>query len=1705
MKSIIQLLIISICLVGFQYIGISQTDNHHLHTDAEGHEIDKFYLPYTYSGDSLAGFDEVAALQYVEMNTSEVWMQERLIAALKYDFVNYKYSAARSGGGGPTVQAPCTNVDFETGNATGWTLTQGPHTNSQTMAGCCPTANTANFQVVGPGNDVNVGAALQRVPPGGGNFSLLLGRTGTGSGGLAFRARQTFQVTAANSIFVYSYAVVLNAAPHSCTEQPFFNIKFTDANNNIIPCSNYAVTAIGSSCSSGDASFITSGSMKYKPWQTSSFDLTSQIGSNVTIEFTVGGCVASQGAHGGYAYIDARCQPMTLNLNGTDIPVGQTTTNFCAIGTNTLCAPPGFTSYTWNGPGGATGLTSQCISANVAGTYSVTLGMAGNSCDSPVLYSSFNIVPKPTADFTFTTTACQSSFVVPFSDNSSPNGGPALTNWTWDFNNDGVPDDLTQNPSNDFLTAGTYSVELKVSNGGCTDSIVKVVSVSPSVIGSFTNTSGCLNTSTNFTATSTPTAGITSHVWNFGDGSANGTGANPVHTYTTSGVKNVTYTVTNSSGCTSVITKTLEVFPNPVMAITANTVCLNVATTFGNTSAVAAPATISNWAWDFDNNGSIDNTTQTPSNTYTAAGNYVAVLTATTNNGCVNTTSVTVKINPLPTATFTPVNACLNSNVVLNNTSSIAAPDNISTYAWNFGVGASPATGAIANVTPLVYTTAGIKNITLNLTSNNTCTATITQTVEVYAQPVANFSTTSVCQGTATAYTDLSTPTGSITGWAWDFTNNGSVDNATTAPTNIFSPSGTYTTSLIVTDNHGCKDTIALPVNVWGHAIPDFSPTNVCFGTSSTFSNTTNTSTNANVGGTPTWAWNFGDGSAINTLQDPTYTYTSTGITSYSVVLTATTTNGCVDNITKVVTVNVIPTATFTPVNACLNTNVLLNNSSTVPLPDNISSYAWNFGTGAAPTTTSAVQNPPLLTYNSSGVKTITLTITANTTCSASITQTVTVYPQPIANFSTTSVCQGTATAYTDMSTPTGSITAWSWDFTNNGSVDNTTNAPTNTYPTSGTFTTSLIVTDNNTCKDTIALAVDVWGHTIPNFTPDKVCFGTASLFTNLTDETTNPNVGLGSTYVWDFADTSPTTTILNPNHTYTLGGNVNATYNVTLTATSLHGCLDVIVKPVSIYAIPTASFTSDSVCLGSPSHLTDASNGNGNAINAYMWDYLNDGTVDVTGVSSPNFVFPAFGNNSVSYTVSTSPVVGLVCSNTTNTIQVWVNPLPQPDFTFVNKCINAQPNTFNGSSSNIAIGTNTAYVWAYGDGSVSTPTVASTSTHTYAAAGIYNTTLTVTSNKGCQASITKAVQVYEKPNMLITNSTPCDGAAMTFTAVSQPGSGTVSNWFWDFNNSVTSIEGAGQTTNFTFAGPGDYTIHLVSETNNGCRDTLPKFVYVNYLPQPDFTVDDPDGCPKHCVTFTDLTPAIPGPAQNATWTWTLGDGSNPVSNNSNATVAHCYNNSSSSQLAQYNVQLMVTTSAGCSVTVTKSNYITVFPKPIANYVVNPNPSNVTEPLVYFTNQSQDYTNWWWLFGDNSPLDSVNVNPEHYYSDVTAQTYYSVLLVENQYGCTDTAFVPVEIGPEFTFYIPNAFSPANNDGVNDYFNGKGIGIAKYEMWVFDRWGERVFYTDDINKGWDGRVQGKTPEGKQEVYVWKVKLTDVLGKKHEYIGHVTLLK
>lgn len=774
--------------------------------------------------------------------------------------------------------------------------------------------------------------------------------------------------------------------------------------------------------------------------------------------------------------------------------------------------------------------------------------------------------------------------------------------------------------------------------------------------------------------------------------------------------------------------------------------------------------------------------------------------------------------------------------------------------------------------------------------------------------------------------------------------------------------------------------------------------------------------------------------------------------TNYTV--TGTDAHGCVNTATTTIAVNPLPMVTIAG-----SSTICVGQQTATLTAAGAQTYTWS-----TTATTASITLSPALTTN------YTVTGTDANGCTNTATAGILVNTLPLVTANSSTICIGQQTATL---TAAGAQT-YTWSTT----------ATTSSITLSPALTTNYTVTGTNANGCTNTATAGILVNTLPPVTASSstICLG---------QQTATLTATGAQTYTWS---TNATTAGISPNPTIT------TTY--TVTGTDANNCTNTATTGITVYAIPTASFTADSVCLGSTTQLTDVSNGNGSPLSNYNWDYNGDGIIDATGVANPSHQFSNWGNTAVNYTVSSSPQAGLICTHSL-VKNIWVHPKPVPAFSLFNTCINTQPNTFDASNSTIAVGTNTLYSWNYGDGTNGAGVAVS---HTYTNATVYPVTLTVVSAKGCIATLTNTTEVYPKPHMsILADKNICLGQAMNVTAVSLPGGGSVTNWLWDFNNSIATIEGNGQSTNYIFSGAGSQTVSLVSVSDKGCKDTLSRTVYINHVPDPLFSVDDPDGCamPKHCVILSDNTAAVPGPAQNTERSWIFGDGTQ-TSTSGGLSESHCYSNNSSSQVASYTVKLIIKTDSGCVNSLEKQNHITVYPKPLAAYDVTREPGTVIEPFVQFMNHSRDYTSWRWEFGDGPGIDVVNQNPNHFYNSETATTYYSSLTVVNQYGCRDSAFVPVEIRPAFVFYIPNTFTPGKEDGVNDVFTGKGIGIENYEMWIYDRWGEQLYYTNDISQGWNGKKRNNGEYVKQDVYVWKVILKDVLGVEHEYAGHVNTL-
>lgn len=657
------------------------------------------------------------------------------------------------------LDGPCVNMDFETGDLTGWDLTQG------IVDGSAPFSFTAEFPV-GPGAYHQIFAGgldpvtgIQTVNPISGSFSVRLGN-GTGTGARAARMKQTFLVDATNYMFTYSYAVIFESpVGHALNQLPYFTVRVFDELGNNAPCGDYSVIADLANAPNFQSIPYGGETVLYQDWQTVFANLSAYIGQNVTIEFTSGDCSLS--GHFGYAYVDASCGLSELIASQSTICTGQSTV---------LTAPAGAANYLWN-----TGATTQAITVTSGGTYSCTLTPTQGGACSIDLDITIAEYPTPTANFNSITEICAGESIL-FTDLSTIPMPGTIVNYRWDFG-DGIitPESngaiiaVAQtsgsylNPNHTFTAAGIFNVELWVQSAdGCEDSISISVTVNalPAVIapGDQTVCEGV--------AVTLSGAGASSYVWDNGvlDGIP-----------FVQGVGTITYTLigTDANGCSN--TDQVDVTVNPLPIVNAGPdqeVCDGILVTLTGSGA-------SIYLWD---NGVIDNV-----GFGSPVGNTTFSVVGTDANGCSNTDQVEVIVNPLPT-----VNAgfdqtvCENIPVTLNGSGATS-------YVWDNG---------IINGVAFVQ---GVGTTTYSLigTDANGCSNTDQADVTVNPLPIVDAGPDqAVCDGISIILNGAG-----ATSYVWD---NGIFDGVS-----FVQGVGTVTYTVIGTDGNGCSsaDQVAVTVN----------------------------------------------------------------------------------------------------------------------------------------------------------------------------------------------------------------------------------------------------------------------------------------------------------------------------------------------------------------------------------------------------------------------------------------------------------------------------------------------------------------------------------------------------------------------------------------------------------------------------------------------------------------------------------------------------------------------------------------------------------------------------------------------------------------------------------------------------------------------------------------------------------------------------
>jgi PKD repeat protein len=453
----------------------------------------------------------------------------------------------------------------------------------------------------------------------------------------------------------------------------------------------------------------------------------------------------------------------------------------------------------------------------------------------------------PSASFTATPGTALSGVAIAFNATASSDPDGTISKYEWDFDGNGSYEadaGATASTSHAFFTSGTITVGLRVTdNSGATATTTRTVTIQNSPpTASFSATPNSVPTGTSVaydgSGSNDIDGTIVKYEWDLdGNGTyetSTGTIPSASSNYATAGARTIRLRVTDSVGATATTTQTVTVTnraPVPAFAISANPVQSLVNVTLNASASSDPDGTIAKYEWDLDGNGSYEvnaGSAATTSRSFSTSGERAVGLRVTDNLGATATTTLNVNVtNRAPTATFTasPSSVPTGTNTTLSAAASGDQDGTIVKYEWDLDGNGSYETssGATSSLTTS-YATAGTKTIGLRATDNLGATATTTRTVSVTNRaPTAAFTVTPnpVTAGATVSFnaTGSVDPDGTISKYEWDLDGNGSYEvnaGATATTSKSFTPAGSKTIGLRVTDNSGATGTTTQTLTVRG-------------------------------------------------------------------------------------------------------------------------------------------------------------------------------------------------------------------------------------------------------------------------------------------------------------------------------------------------------------------------------------------------------------------------------------------------------------------------------------------------------------------------------------------------------------------------------------------------------------------------------------------------------------------------------------------------------------------------------------------------------------------------------------------------------------------------------------------------------------------------------------------------------------------------
>jgi PKD repeat protein len=1059
--------------------------------------------------------------------------------------------------------------------------------------------------------------------------------------------------------------------------------------------------------------------------------------------------------------------------------------------------------------------------------------------------------------------------------------------------------------------------------------------------------------------------------WSFGDSAPIDARKDSIfhYQYNTTGIYDVILSVTDSNSCISSDTTQVGYYKIPVSSFQVDTVCLNSANKFINTSTNVDSSTSYQILWG-DATSSTSNNLDSSYHLYPTADTFYTEIIVTNGGICADTTNNSAVIKPGPTLNVSISEACIGGlNTVLNT----SIPDTNTIYSWDFSNNMISDTSAATF--DLFYSSVDTFDVTVTLSDTLLgCAHTDTISAIVLAIPEAGFTIDTVCFRSPTTLINTSDSVYSSTDYTFHFG-----DGTSMTVTGFDTLQYTYSTSdsfsvTMISATGSCTDTSSNQLTLVKPApTAHYSVDSTCLGSMVHFS--TSSFTNNVIA-----YWDFGnDSTRIDSSYIPNFTYLYQNNGLYTTTLNLIdTTNSCSHSDTVTSLVRIVPNVAFAVDTVCFGNEVTITNTS-ISTPETV--FFIDYGDGDLDTIMD-FSLPITHLYNLPNSYIIQI-MADNNGCTDTSTQIALVKEQPIADYSVNEVCFNEKTTFTNLSTSTTPNAIYSWEFGDNTTSDTIAGVFTHLYNQNGTtFSSRLIIDNQNGCIDTSSLLVNTLLKPVADFAVDNVgCDNTNTNFTNNSSSLSDTAL-----YLFNYGDFNSLSSITFPTtHSY----NTPSSYNIELIVENDNSCRDttyqaiVIKQQPKIYSISVAP-----VCFGDTSIFIQSSTALDTA--TYTWQY-GDGRFDT--LNNQNTTFSHY------YTTNNNTYNGSLTIDNKNGCTAILNfdavILQQPTANFsIDSSICANTNVlFNDATTQVS--NNATFNFNYGNG-IDSIYSSFVPNYIYTTEGTYSINLTVDNQNGCTSIATTTTVVQRQPVADFSiDSAICDGNTVSINNSSSSLTANAQlylDYDYTLNTNINEDTLNGNlSSNHLYSSTGTYTIRGTIDNQNGCISIKDYPVIVNAQPIADYSIDTV--CFGSNSTFANSSTS----KQGADFIWTYGDG-NIDTMSSMPNISHFYGQNNTT----YASQLFIDNKNGC----VDSTFVNAVIKlePNANYSVSDVCDGQAINILNLTTAINSNTLYYVDYNNNYDVDrdtlSYQFNYNHLYD--SASTYIVSITADNQNGCFDT-------------------------------------------------------------------------------------------------------